>query len=699
MNKYDYKNICPFKWFVLENFPFIEDDFDALTNWQLFCKIGKEINKIITSQNEVGQAVEEFTEKFIALYNYVHDYFDNLDVQDEINHKLDEMVEDGTLENILLNYVNVTRVYNTVTDMLADSSNIVNNMKIKTLGYYSVNDGGCAEYLVTNTVDDSTFQIQIATNLYANLIIKNNEINIRQMGAKSLNTNNDKMNIAPLIQKYLNILDNNTQQIKLYIPSGIWFCDEINITREEGFYIYGDERFTLTKKNNATIITNYRQIQNYIFKIGNDSNTVIGWTLKNIGFSSSDYIYSDGDFVKNGYNYVTKAALVLSHATFGITDNIFFTFISGSALSIGSSWENYFKLLNFRHINALATDGVIVFENRITNSDNITATNFEKVMFEAVTGNLMYIKENANMGNCSFGTINFEGWGLTPSVDYVWTNITTENRSDIDNHWAIFNVEGRFEVEINNLELNNVAYRYLSYNDETYCYDTLINVAKNDANPNTAINNIEITGMSMDLPIIQQNDYYINYKSCLCVDTLRFNRTNNKVYLNYNGGRRLQFLPSILTGNSEQVASGELQNINRLTGVIPFYEIAEYRPTNRLGVLYYDANTLNNLKLAVKPYNGASGTETSVYAISGTFIITGDKLYIRAKVPDGSTANLRLDNKSGITHNYQMVGTGDYTIYSWEGILSTFDFGDEVSMRLATGSVGIDVSLDYYKFS
>ena len=28
---FDYKNLSPFKWFVLENFPFIEADFDAFT--------------------------------------------------------------------------------------------------------------------------------------------------------------------------------------------------------------------------------------------------------------------------------------------------------------------------------------------------------------------------------------------------------------------------------------------------------------------------------------------------------------------------------------------------------------------------------------------------------------------------------------------------------------------------------------------
>lgn len=101
MNKFEYKNLTPFKWFVLENFPFIEADFDALTEWQLFCKLGKEMNKIITSENTLGTQVESVTNAFIELQNYVNNYFNNLDIQEEINTKLNEMTEDGTLAKII----------------------------------------------------------------------------------------------------------------------------------------------------------------------------------------------------------------------------------------------------------------------------------------------------------------------------------------------------------------------------------------------------------------------------------------------------------------------------------------------------------------------------------------------------------------------------------------------------------------------
>lgn len=87
---FDYKRLHPFKWYILENYPFLEDSIDALTNYELFCKLGKMYNKQVDAINTLGVQVEGIT-----------DWFDNLDVQDEINNKLDAMVEDGTMDEII----------------------------------------------------------------------------------------------------------------------------------------------------------------------------------------------------------------------------------------------------------------------------------------------------------------------------------------------------------------------------------------------------------------------------------------------------------------------------------------------------------------------------------------------------------------------------------------------------------------------
>ena len=85
-----FNHLPPFKWYVLQNFPFIEADFDAITNYQLLCKIVEYLNLNITKTNELGTQVEVLT-----------NWFNNLDVQDEIDNKLDEMAQDGTLAEII----------------------------------------------------------------------------------------------------------------------------------------------------------------------------------------------------------------------------------------------------------------------------------------------------------------------------------------------------------------------------------------------------------------------------------------------------------------------------------------------------------------------------------------------------------------------------------------------------------------------
>lgn len=57
--------------------------------------------EVIPTVNNNGEAVTELQNLFTELHDYVEHYFDNLDVQEEINNKLDVMATDGTLETII----------------------------------------------------------------------------------------------------------------------------------------------------------------------------------------------------------------------------------------------------------------------------------------------------------------------------------------------------------------------------------------------------------------------------------------------------------------------------------------------------------------------------------------------------------------------------------------------------------------------
>lgn len=154
----EFKKLTPFKLQVLENFPFIDEDFDAITNYELLCKVVEYLNKTIGEVLELTDKVNEF-----------QNYFDNLDVQEEINNKLDKMAESGELTEIIAQYLNLAGVlvYDTVADM-KQATNLVNGSSVKTLGYNSINDGNGEYYKISDT--PSGDYISLDNGLFANKV-------------------------------------------------------------------------------------------------------------------------------------------------------------------------------------------------------------------------------------------------------------------------------------------------------------------------------------------------------------------------------------------------------------------------------------------------------------------------------------------------------------------------------------------------
>ena len=95
--RHDYKAITPFRLFVKSNFPFIESTYEALDNYGLYCKVVEYLNQVIDEQNKVNADMVTFTD-------FVTGYFENLDVQEEINNKLDEMATTGVLQQLIHDY-------------------------------------------------------------------------------------------------------------------------------------------------------------------------------------------------------------------------------------------------------------------------------------------------------------------------------------------------------------------------------------------------------------------------------------------------------------------------------------------------------------------------------------------------------------------------------------------------------------------
>lgn len=261
-NEKKFIKLTPFKMQVLQTFPFIDADFDAITNYELLCKVVEYLN---TTVNNVNLLESDFK----VLYDYVHDYFDNLDVQEEINNKLDQMVTDGTLPEIIGSYLNSKAVFgfDNVTSM-KNSTNLINGSYARTLGYHSKNDGGSALYKIRlrtfdDVIDNASLILMQDETLVAEYINEDKGfINVNKFGL----SNNLYMN--DYWEKIYNYaLSNN---LYIYFPTATYNVKKVNISND---YIFTG-KFISMKGENAKIVCDDSVDSNTdLFKfVGNANN-------------------------------------------------------------------------------------------------------------------------------------------------------------------------------------------------------------------------------------------------------------------------------------------------------------------------------------------------------------------------------------------------------------------------------------------
>ena len=181
---------------------------------------------VIPTVNNNGLAVEELQAKYVELKSYVDNYFEDLDVQEEINNKLDEMAESGELEEIIQAYLNIitTLVFDTVSDM-KQAENLISGLYVKTLGFYEVGDGGASTYhirAVTNNDDiDEHFIIAVHDQtLVAEFQPIEKDIHSKQVGLKGDNDTDE----TTLIQKFFDY--KNNWEVNKIFDSGIYVISD-----------------------------------------------------------------------------------------------------------------------------------------------------------------------------------------------------------------------------------------------------------------------------------------------------------------------------------------------------------------------------------------------------------------------------------------------------------------------------------------
>ena len=566
-----------FTRYIAKTLPLAFDE--SMSYYECLCALLEYINtKVIPALDNNAAGLLELQEFYEELQTYVNDYFKNLDVQEEINNKLDEMAESGQLTDIIAQYLGLAGMiaYDTVADMKL-ATNLVNGSKCCTLGYHSVNDGGKAVYKIRTITNDDRIDegsiIELYDNsLIAELVITNDTVNVYQFGAKGDNLTDD----TEKLENAINFSENK----KLLLGNGNFIISSpLEITNLK---LIGNNS---TIKASSDFNGNYMilphqdiKLENIKFNANNKVISIIGESsnntnlkLTNCEFTNVKRDSSVDNFALNSAVYITAKNVEVINCN--IHDNL------SHGLRLKTNYNDTSVLIdNCKFINNGSKTSTITYAHGIFQGGGEEGTKYNKV----------------NIINCF--AYNNGSSGIAP---HSCNNITISNCVSSNNgEHGIVIMDGKNAVISNCICKNNVSYGVRIQGD--YTTSDIYNGYKNAIVSNCYltpkgldigenINNIKISnnlieyGTSLNQETskgirIGKTDYPLNYvKNCIITDNnfkgydytnaiVSFiDLDNTNTFDNYiNGVRNKNYFiasPYFQTNTSSYYKYGETNNI------------------------------------------------------------------------------------------------------------------------------------------
>lgn len=251
---------------LFSNFPYT--DFENLNLDWIISKVKEYLVKTDNLDISFNDLKDYVYSKLNELEEYMNDYFDNLDIQEEVNNKLDEMYESGELSDIIQQYLQMSSLltFNTKND-LKNASNLIEGSDTLTLGELNYLDGKTSFYKIrTLTSGDIIDDINI-------LSLVNYPTLIAELLPFSSNTDTEKQYIF-ITDSYGNHLN---AQGRNFIQQA---CEYLSITNyydfhrgSAGFSRTGDLNFLKVLQDNESVINDKNTITDiFIFGGANDQN-------------------------------------------------------------------------------------------------------------------------------------------------------------------------------------------------------------------------------------------------------------------------------------------------------------------------------------------------------------------------------------------------------------------------------------------
>ena len=558
----------------------------SLTYEEQIIAIGHYLEEtVIPALNNNAEAVAELQNLFIELKNYVDNYFENLDVQEEINNKLDNMAQSGELAELIhkLDDFSNSNKINTGNNLLTNDSlwlthdgwtGDATNGFVHTVGKtgdleYNYNFEGNKTYLLEFTVTTSIPSGQDNNSNDFTVVIGNTEPIITYRGGGSMNY---KIALKPTNQgslKFKCVSHNDP-----YKPSDQFVGNIHNITLKE---LSGDLTQLAIKDNNgdASLPFSIMLNSNKSVAIGNEAG------IKNYNQTNNVYIgYRSGKNDSTGYfntgiGSETLQNVINASRNTAIGKSALANIISGdrnTAIGTFAMSGNKFGRKNI----AIGFDTMM----NLQNGQNNMAIGNQSLISLTNASNQMAIGENAMGGSTYNGTNPNVAIGkvalyyLTTGYNNVavGTNASYKNTTG-ENNTAI----GMYALSQNQTSSNNVAIGCNAIGGGTPTGGNNVGVGSTSLyNLTTGIGNTAIGNASLYKITTANNNIAIG------ANALNYNQTSSgQIAIGSNAGNRItdggysvmigsDMNQGNLTSASRSVAIGSvnLQNMVSLTNSI-----------------------------------------------------------------------------------------------------------------------------------
>lgn len=467
----DIKNLYPL--LQSNSFPFLEKTFDDIDEYAILARIQKAMNEVITNNNILNDNFNELnttlTNNFDELKNYVNDYFKNLDVQDEIDNKLQQMANDGSLQPFMDNLIT------SINQQIQNQNNKINDIA----SMINVNTTTPKVVDSTEEMTDTSKIYVLSTNgnwyYYSNNSWKSGGVyNAQAIGINQITTYNTNFfdNLASIpISNWIpgKVFNVNSGDVQTYpgslnetyieIPSGY---DKVIFAKPDKYshiFFYDEEKTYISYIDDAHDINIYSIPENAKFYR-------ISYWIKQFNYLPYDCINFDlynstnNTYLYNSFNYMNllNSNMNLKNSQINVpairtlikynTQNSIVNIIDNFNIKIDSPKTSNINFIGF----AVYYDYDSNYKNRI-------------VLRQTGSNLLQKLSVFANDVGNQIGTIQFNENGIA----YIDLNNTNKAPNNI--YYFTFN---RQDNDINcNINVNN--YYFNNTLENAFTKDTLLN--------------------------------------------------------------------------------------------------------------------------------------------------------------------------------------------------------------------------------